>query len=99
MFGKKKPWDYNTTGEKIDSVLRDYRTNEKVLKKVIKKEPEMIVKVHAANALFSLKQLPDNPMALTTCLIGDVGLSETEARELLQAIGELYLEMERQGRV
>lgn len=99
MFGKKKPWDYNSIPEKIESILRDYRTDEKVLIKVIKEEPHMIVKVHAANALFSLKQLEDNPLTLTTYLIGDVGLSQTEAKELLMALGELYLEMEKQGRV
>ena len=96
---KKKPWDYNTRDEKLRAIFEDYRNDEKIIINTIKKESDMLVKVHAANVLFNIKQLPDNPLALIACLVGDVGLSENEAEELLQAIGEYYVQLQNQGLV
>lgn len=83
-----KPWEYDTYDEKLYSLYQEYFYDEKVLKKVLKKEDDMLVKAHASHILFAINNLPPEGDVLYAFLRENVGLSEVDASALMFAGAE-----------
>ena len=55
LFGKKKPWDYDSDIEKMRSIYNDYPEDKKVLKKVLRQDPSIDVKSVALLCLITVE--------------------------------------------
>ena len=93
-----KPWEYESYDEKLYSLYQEYINDENVLKKVLKKEDDMLVKAHASHLLFALNNLPPDGDVMYEFLRDNVGLSEVDATALMFAGAENIELMESEKR-
>lgn len=91
---KKKPWDYKTYREKVLSIQIDYSEDEKVLKKVVKDNSDIDVRIWAMIPLFTLKGVSNEPNEMFNFLVKNVGLSENDAANLLDSFYKKYQKFE-----
>lgn len=79
---KKKPWEYRTSSEKMYSIMEDFPKDNNVLKRVIKDESDMDVKL-AALLAYSMNNKFNDVEDILKFLVFDVGLSADESATLL----------------
>ena len=96
FFGKKKPWDYDSDIEKIQSMYNDYPEDKKVLKKVLRQDPSIDVKSVALLCLITVEDdLSFNPFILIKYMT-DLGLSSEDASKVIISIAQHMESMENQ---
>ncbi len=88
LFGKKKPWDYNTDLEKMASIASDYSEDKKVLRKVLKNESSVDVRAVALLSLiFCEDDLSFDPIKLIKYMT-DLGVSAEDTSKILINLAE-----------
>lgn len=81
--GKKKPWEYETRLEKLDSILREYHNDDIVLKQVINSDEDVELKCYALVALMKNHGIEFNEDDIEKLLISELDFDSKKAKTMI----------------
>lgn len=80
--GKKKPWEYETRLEKLDSILGEYHNDEIVLKQVINSDEDVELKCYALVAIMKNHGIEFNEDDIENLLISELDFDSKKAQAM-----------------